>query len=69
MATNQPTDEEAIRSWARQHGGKIVKNAKYIEVTFPGDKEDESLAGRVFRAGDWHNLRVVALKQGRFIFS
>lgn len=58
-------DERAVRAHAAKHGGSIEISGKVIELNFPADADVKS---KNFMASNWHNLRAVALGEGRVKF-
>jgi len=65
-AQQERYDENFSRNFIEKNSGEIIVDGKYVEASFPKNlNESTGLSGEVFRAGNWHNLRVLMTKQGR----
>lgn len=60
-------DEKAVRAFATAHDGSITINTKFIEMNLPKEIVIGHIKGKDFTASDWHNLRAVAMNEGRVI--
>lgn len=61
-------DETVVKDFVKKNGGNISTEGDHMLVSFKKDL-DSQLAGKTFRASNWHNLRAAMLKQGRMTFS
>lgn len=60
-------DETAVKEFIKTNGGELGAEGDHMLVSFKKDLDSE-LAGKTFRASNWHNLRASMMKQGRLTF-